>query len=345
MDRVVNKNTTIEVSWVTLWRILFFVVLVALLYMGLQIFLGLFLAIVISSGLDFMVNFLQKLGLPRTLGVILVFLVGALLVLITVYTIIPLIIVDLNTVLSSINSIGKDSWFAPFVNFRTTQSFNVLVSKLSTQFLSGDSSPFGAFSDVVGGVALAISIIISSFYLSLSEDGVERFIRAILPADSEEEAIRVYTRARRKIGVWFRSQILLSVVMGVLSFIALLMLGVKHPFLIAVLTSIFELVPFVGPILSGSVAILAALSTSSALALSTLIVFLLIHQFEAHFLVPILLGRNVGLHPVVVIIALLIGAQVQGILGILIAVPAAVVLQEIVDDRSGRKKVRDTVEV
>ena len=120
------KKTTTDVSWVTLWRVLFFVVLVALLYLGLQIFLGLFLAIVISSGLDFMVNFLQKLGLPRTLGVILIFLAAAFLVLITVYTVIPLIIVDLNTVFSSINSIGKDSWLAPFVNFRTTQSFGVV---------------------------------------------------------------------------------------------------------------------------------------------------------------------------------------------------------------------------
>ena len=338
----IKKNTT-DVSWVSLWRILFFVVLVALLYLGLQIFLGLFLAIVISSGLDFMVNFLQKLGLPRTLGVILIFLAGALLVVITVYTVIPLIIVDLNTVFSSINNIGKDSWLAPFVNFRTTQSFGLLVNKLSTQFLSGNNSPFGAFADVVGGVALAMSIIISSFYLSLSKEGIERFIRAVLPSDSEEDAIRIYTNARKKIGIWFRSQIFLSVIMGVLSLIALLVLGVKHAFLLAVLSGLFELVPFVGPILSGSVAVLAALSTSSGLALSTLIVFLLIHQFEAHFLVPILLGRNVGLHPVVVIIALLIGAQVQGLLGILISVPAAVVLQEIIEDRSGRKKMRDTI--
>ncbi len=336
------EGKPLEISWVSLWRVLFFVVLVALLYVGLQIFLGLFLAIVISAGLDFIVNFLEARGLPRTLGVILVFLAGALVLIITVYTVIPLTIVDLNTIFSSLNKVAtKDSWLAPLVSLKTTQSFGALVNRISTQFLSGGNSPLGAFSDLVGGVVLAVSIIVSSFYLSLTESGVERFLRAILPADSEEEGIRIYTRARKKIGVWFRTQILLSVVMGTIMLVALLLLGVPHPLLLAILAGIFELVPYVGPILAGSAAVLAAFAVSPGLALSTLIVALLIHQFEGHFLVPVLMGRSVGLHPVVVIIALLVGAEVQGLLGILIAVPAAVVLQEVLEDRSGRKKMRD----
>jgi predicted PurR-regulated permease PerM len=75
-----------------------------------------------------------------------------------------------------------------------------------------------------------------------------------------------------------------------------------------------------------------------SLALWTLIVFLFLHQLESHALVPLLTGRSVGLHPVIVIIALLIGAEAGGLLGIIIAVPAAAVIQEILEDWTSGKK-------
>ena len=99
--------------------------------------------------------------------------------------------------------------------------------------------------------------------------------------------------------------------------------------------------PFVGPILSGAAAVLTALTTSFNLAISTLVVFLAIHQFESHLLVPLMNKRSVGLHPVIVITALLIGAEVAGLLGVIIAVPAAAVLQEIFEDRSSRRQEMD----
>jgi predicted PurR-regulated permease PerM len=74
-------------------------------------------------------------------------------------------------------------------------------------------------------------------------------------------------------------------------------------------------------------------------ALYTLIVFVIIQQIENHVLVPLIVGRSVGLHPVIVIISLLVGAQAGGLLGILVAVPAAVVLQEVVDNWAGKKRV------
>jgi predicted PurR-regulated permease PerM len=174
----------------------------------------------------------------------------------------------------------------------------------------------------------------------LSRGGVERFLLAVMPADLESAAIRIYERSVKKIGAWFRSQLLLSIIVGGLVLVTLLLLDVRYAFLIAVLTAVFELMPFIGPIISGSVAILAALTTSPELALYVLIAFVVIHQIENHVLVPLLVGRGVGLHPVIVIIALLIGAEIGGLLGVIISVPAAVVFQEIVEDRSEEKQKR-----
>ncbi len=329
-----------EISWISLWRVLVLVALASVIWQGLPILLGLFLAIAISSGLEFLVDFLERLGMPRTLGVITIFLVAALFVIVVVYAVIPLIIVDLSSIFSGLTKAASKAWWGPLINFKTTQSLTAIINRISSQFLAGDTSPFSAFSDVVGGIALALSVLISSFYLSLTHDGVERFIRAVFPADHEEAVLRIYARARKKIGFWFRTQIILSLTMGFLVWISLLLLGVKHAFLVGVLAAIFELVPYVGPVLSGAVAVILALAVSPSTALYTLIVFLFLHQVENHFLVPLLAGRNVGLHPVIVIIALLVGAEVGGLLGILISVPAAVVIQEIIEDWSSRKRTR-----
>lgn len=334
MERVV-----LEISWASLWRIFFFFLLVVIMFLGRQILLGLFLAIVISSGLEFVVDFMEEKGVPRTVGVLLVFLLSLLSMIVCIYSLVPRVLADLRALSPSLGGTGR-AWLRPLGNLQSAKSFDEWLNRFSTQFLQSDSSPLALLSSIVGGVALAVSVFVSSFYLSLSHDGVERFIRAILPEDSEETALRVYARSRKKIGLWFRTQLLLSFIMAVLVWVALLILGVNDAFLVGILAGIFELVPFIGPILSGAVAVLAALTTSPdvSLALWTLIVFLFLHQLESHALVPLLTGRSVGLHPVIVIIALLIGAEAGGLLGIIIAVPAAAVIQEILEDWGARKR-------
>ncbi len=334
------EKNALEISWSTLWRILFFVTFVAIMFMGRGILLGLFLAIVISSGLEFIVTFLEKRGLPRTLGVIVIFLSFAVLVVMMAYTLVPLMVIDLNSAFAKLAKFDNRSLFGPLLSFRTTQSIAEFINKISTDFLSGSGSAFGAFSGVVGGLMLGISILVSSFYLSITKNGVERFILAVIPHQYESEVLHVYERATRKIGFWFRSQLLLSVLMAGLVLVTLLILGVRYAFLIALLTGIFELLPYIGPIISGAVAVLAAFVTSVELASYTLVAFVVLHQVENHILVPLLIGRNVGLHPVIVIIALLIGAEVGGFLGILISVPAAVVFQEVIEYWSDQKKTR-----
>jgi predicted PurR-regulated permease PerM len=326
----------LEISWFSLWRVLFFLALAGLMYLSLNILLGLFLALVISSGLEFIVNFMEKRGIPRTVGVILVFVVSALLVIITVYTVLPLLIIDINTALLSLDKLAQDSWWGPFVDFRSTQSLNEFINRISQELFSGGTSPLGAFSNLFGSLALTVSVVISAFYLSLSRDGVERFIMAVFPADMERQALKIYERSRARIGLWFRTQILLSLIVGVVVLITLSILGVRHAVLLGLLAAVLEIVPFIGPILAGTAAVISALITSPSLALYTLIAFLVIHQIENHILIPMIMGKSIGMHPVIVIMALLIGAEAGGFMGILVSVPAAVVLQEILEGWNAR---------
>lgn len=332
------EKKSLEISWGTLWRVLLFVLFATALVSSIQIVLALFLAVIISSGLEFLIDFLERRGIPRTLGVILVFLAAALVVVIIMYLVLPFVVADINVLFAGSRSDDAGgSVLGQLLSLKTTQSIGVLINKVSSQFFADTVSPVEAVSQVLGGLALAIAALVSAFYLSLSHDGAERFIRAVFPSDQEERVLRIYERSKHKIGSWFRTQIVLSFLMGILVWISLGALGVKHAFLLGLITGVFELMPFVGPILSGAVATLFAASVSTPLAIYTVILFTILHQFESHFLVPVLTRKSVGLHPVLVIAALLIGIHLGGALGGIVAVPAAAVLQEIVDDRASRK--------
>ncbi len=331
---------TADISWRTLWRVLFFLALTALMFAGLKVLLALFLAIVVSAGLEFIVNFLERRGLPRTLGVVLVFLFAAILFIAIFSVVLPVLVVDINTILNTtLKELGRDPFWGPIVGLQAAETANVWLSRISETLWNGGAAPWGVISNVFGGLLLTFSVVIISFYLSLSRDGIERFIRAVLPSDYEEATLDIYERSRKRIGLWFRSQIILSLIMGFMVFAALSVLGVKYAALFALLAAVFELVPYIGPILSGSAAVLTALVASPFLAFYTLIAFVAIQQIENHVLVPLIVGRSVGMHPVIVIVSLLIGVEVGGFLGILVAVPAAVVLQEVVESWAGKKRV------
>ncbi len=322
------------ISWTALWRIFIFLIFAAILFMGRDFILALFLALVISSGLEGIIAFFEGHRVPRTLAVILIFLAGALFVAILVYFVIPFILVDVNNLLSGDNQLLIGRLLSPLRGTEAGRSLSSALNNLAGDYLSKNGSPLGFFSQALGGAVLAVTVLISSFYLSLTKNGVERFIRAVFPNVNENRVIRIYLRAQKKLGFWFQAQLVLSFIMWFLVWIALSVLGVKHAFVLGVLAGFLELMPFVGPIISGGLAVLIALTVSAKLAFYTLLVFLCVQQIEAHFLVPLVTKRAVDLHPVIVIIALLIGLEIDGILGALVAVPVAAVLQGIVKARS-----------
>lgn len=335
------EKVSFEVSWGSLWRVFFFVLAVAVMFLGRQILLGLFLALVISSGLEFIVTYLERRRLPRALGVIFTFVTGVGVFIGIIYAIVPLLIADIYGAVASLDATVRELGLGPIAGSEVIAALNNIITRISASlFLGETSSPLGALSNILGGLSLAIAVFVSSFYLSLSRDGVERFIKAVTPDSFENTALLIYERSRRQIGLWFRTQIFLSVVVGVLVWISLALLGVPHAFLLGVLAGIFEIVPYIGPIAAGAAAVLSALSSSAGLALSALIVVLVIQQFESHILIPLVVRRSVGLHPVIVIISLLIGVQVAGFLGLLISVPAAAVLQEVIEYWSSKKLSR-----
>lgn len=329
----------ISISWGTLWRVLTMLALAVVLFLARDILVALFLAIVISSALDPAVTWLEKRKIPRILGTLAIYIVLIFFIALLAYAIIPIALSEFNNLLGNV---GKYSGtvFEFIDTSGLIESINQSLAKVTNLLLSGSTSLLEIGTRFLGGLTTTLSVFVLSFYLTVGRDGVERFLVTILPSVYEARVLDLYSRIRKKIGRWLSGQLVLSAGVGLLTFVGLWILGVKYSLILGIVAGIFELVPYVGPIFSGSVAVLVALSNSLSVAFYVLILFIVIQQLENHVLVPAVTKFTTSLEPVVILTSLLIGAQVFGFIGLILAVPAAVLLQEIINDWSASKARR-----
>lgn len=334
-----ERQNGITISWGTLWRVLAMLALAVVLFIARNIFVALFLAIVISSALDPIVTWLEKRKIPRILGTLAIYILLIFFIALLAYAIVPIALSEFNTLLGSV---GKYSGtvFEFIDTSGIIESINQSLAKVTNLLLSGSTSLLDIGTKFLGGLMATLSVFVLSFYLTVGRDGVERFLVAILPAVYEPKILDLYGRIRRKIGRWLSGQIVLSLGVGLLTFIGLWILGVRYSLILGILAGVFELVPYVGPIFSGSIAVLVGLTNSLSVAFYVLVLFIIIQQLENHVLVPAVTNLTTSLEPVIILVALLIGAQVFGFVGLVLAVPAAVLLQEIINDWSAAKARR-----
>lgn len=314
------------------------VAIAAALYLSLGILVAVFFAIVISAGLGPIVTWLQKIKIPRTLGAGFLFLLIISVFAGAIYIVIPIISSEFNQLLEQFFPV-----IGEWLDLDTAKLSDVL-SLLSEKFLSlSPSSGGGLFEfskSVIGNAALALSVLAMSFYLTVDNRGVEKFLVAVLPSRFEQPMVDIYMRARKKIGFWLQAQIVLSLLVGAMTYFALSLLGVEHAIILGIIAAVFEVVPFVGPIFIGTIAVAVALLSSTTLALYTLIAFILIQRIESDIIVPLVMRRAVGIHPVMVLVSLLVGANLFGFVGIILSVPATVIFQEFIEDWVARKARR-----
>jgi predicted PurR-regulated permease PerM len=193
-------------------------------------------------------------------------------------------------------------------------------------------------STIFGGLLSFVLIIVLSFYLLVKEDGVANFLRLITPIRKEKYVIDLWKRSQRKIGQWMQGQFLLGVIVAVLLYLGLAILGIKNALFLAVLAGFFEIIPVFGPILSAIPAILMSFVDGGfTMAILVLGLYIIIQQFENHLIYPLVVKKVVGVSPVIVILALIIGAKLAGFLGIVLSVPMVSALMEFVDDIEKRK--------
>src|SRR3990167_6694959 len=231
--------------------------------------------------------------------------------------------------------------------FRTQNLFGgfdtpVLIRELSAQlnYLSAFLSQgiFSVASLIFGGIFNFVLILVLSFYLVAQEDGVSKFLKMITPMQHERYVIGLWRRSQHKIGLWMQGQLLSSALMALLVYLSLLIIGVPHALLLAVLAGVFELIPLVGATLAAIPTIFIAYTWGGmSIALIVAGLYIVIQQLEGHLIYPLVVKKMVGIPPIISIVSLVIGGTLAGFLGALISVPVAAALMEFISDFEERK--------
>jgi predicted PurR-regulated permease PerM len=185
---------------------------------------------------------------------------------------------------------------------------------------------------VIGGVFGLITGLVLAFYLLVDSSALIVVFLRLFPREKRAQVNDACRRVTNKISAWLGGQLLLSGIIGSTAALGLFLMGVPFFWVLALIAAIGELIPIVGPILSAVPAIIVALSVKPALALAVILFFIAQQQLENHLLVPKIMQRQVGISPVFVIIALLIGGSLLGVIGAILAVPTAAILQVLLED-------------
>jgi len=194
------------------------------------------------------------------------------------------------------------------------------------------NTAFSAIASLVGGVFGLVTILILSFYLLVDGRAQFAYLMRFVPEESRERFETAAQHSVQKVSAWLGAQFILAGVMGTFAAVGLALMGLPYFYVVALIAALGETVPIVGPLVAGATAVIVAFSVSPKLALMVGAYFLALHQLEANILVPKIMERRVGVSPVTVIIALLIGGELWGLVGAVLAVPTAAILSVIVDE-------------
>jgi len=178
----------------------------------------------------------------------------------------------------------------------------------------------------------AVAAVVMALYMVANPRPLVNGVLALFPPGRRGRVEEILTLIRERVSGWIIGQIAAMVLIFLLTWIGLAALGVEYAFTFAVLTGFLEIVPFFGPILAAVPPTLAAFADSPTKALVVVVIYVAIHQIEAHVISPMVMARSVQLHPVMVILAVLAMGDLLGFAGVVLAVPAAAVVTVLLDE-------------
>jgi predicted PurR-regulated permease PerM len=179
----------------------------------------------------------------------------------------------------------------------------------------------------VGGLFGLVTILILTFYLLIESESLFNNFVGAFPRRRRPRIAAASREIAVKVSAWLTGQLLLAGVIGTSAAIALWIMGVPYFYVLALIAGIGEMIPIVGPVIAAIPAVIVAATESLRLALIVVVFFVIQQQFENHVLVPKIMERQVGVSAVTVIIALLIGGSLLGVVGAILAVPTAAIVQ------------------
>jgi len=324
----------------TIFRVLLILLGIFFLYYISNVLVVAFIAFIIVSAITPVVDFLEKYYLPRFLVVLVIYILFITGLFYLLSFLIPSIGDQLRLLAQNLPvyseklSFLRDKYQHLFGGnaYLLQQEKNNFLLNLSNRLNENWWDIFSQAGSFFAGFINVIAIFSLSFFWSIQKKSVGNFLKAFIPKQHQDYAVTLVERIQQKMGHWLLGQLTINVINGILVYTGLTIIGVPYALLLAIFSATFEFIPYVGGIISAILGVLVGISVSPLTALIVLALYLIIQQAQHNLLVPLVMKQVVGLNPVAVVIAILIGLKVAGPLGIILAIPITAALSVFVSD-------------
>lgn len=332
------EHTYLELSTTTILRGILWIALGYLLYLIRDIFLLILVAFIISSGVMIASRWLKKKTLfPYEIGVVMIFTIIFGFVSTLVALILPELLTQLQGALQDLPQFVKnvESMITAISQDRVSNASEIFpkdINLVDYVRVIG-SGVFFTTGNVLFSLINFLFFIALTGYLALRPKSIDTVIMTFFPKHYHR-TVRIYVeKSRLKVGNWILGQMILAFVVGILAYIAFLVIGVPYSLLLAVIVALFNMVPMLGPILSFFPAVLFALTADDPLTTVVYvgIFYTIIQQLDGQVLTPLILNRVTGISAIVIVFAVLVGTTFAGVLGAIICVPIVSVISLFVD--------------
>lgn len=339
------EKNQIEISTGIVFRTMLILLTVWFLYLVMDVIALVFIAVIITSAMDPLVDWLQAKKIPRSVGVLGLFLALFLLIGLVISFLIPPMIhqfQDFSNNFSTYFQAGensliylKDFFATKHIDFDPQQLINNSADSLSG--LSGNI--FSKTADIFS-VFISIVVVFSlAFYMTVEENGIKKFIISVSPDRFKNYAADLATRIKEKIGKWMLGQLFLMFVIFALDAIGLYLIDVPYALVLAMFAGVMEIIPYIGPMISAVPGVVLGFLISPTTGFLALLVYLIAQQIESHVIVPQVMKKAVGLNPVATIVALLVGLRLGGVMGAILSIPVATAISLAINDFMERKNI------
>lgn len=324
-----------------------------------QILVLLFVSLFLAAALDGIVDSLESKKIPRAVSILSIYVVFILVMVLFISTLIPLVASQTLELARRVGELitnliqGEQIKNLPYAekireilgDFVSTVDQQVLISNLQkgleqigTQLQSIAGNTFAAIKVIFNGALNALLVMVLTFFMIVDEKGIDSFLLSLFPSRHAHYIIAKSEAVKRKVGYWLRGQLKLMLTIAILTYIVLTLLGVEYALTLALIAGITELLPVIGPIIAMIPALLIGLNESLMFAFWIFVAYIVIQQLEGNLLVPLVMNKAVGLSPLTIVVAMLIGYQFMGIIGIIISVPLATALSIFIKDYTAKAK-------
>lgn len=315
---------TIEISHRTIIFTVFFVALIWLVIQISSIILALFTAFLIATALNPLVDKISKVGLPRGIAILVVYLfvigifVGGL------TSVVPSLIDQTTNLVNRIPQLITDG-------IRLIENLGLKVDR---ELIYQQTSQLGALPANIVSILISLfsniigisTILVITFYLLLERNNLDRYLSFLFGEGRDVQAKDFAYKLETRLGGWVRGELILMTIIGVITYIGLVILGIPYALPLAIMAGLLEIVPTIGPIISAIPAILIAFTISPVLVLATALLYFIVQQVENALLLPKVMQKTTGVNPLVTMIALAVGFKLSGVLGAVLAVPVLIIL-------------------